>query len=193
MRNPFTQKLLLIVALLCTVVLTSCRDKIEVAQIERVATFSFSYDNLTKQFAENAYFFQGKTVLHEYEDGSSELFTRYLLTASGINDAGNTYSINIEFDLVNDGTYIGIYRPQYEKGIGGIYSFNYLENVSGNYKSYDLDPASIGEIYFRVERQNMEEKLVLGDFYAKLQNDKKPEEKIIFYEGTFKDISYVLE
>lgn len=193
MKQTLKASVLLLLVALIPFLLSSCRDKIEVARIERVATFSFSYDNLTTQFAENVSFFQGKTVVHEYTDGSSELFNRYLLTASGINKAGNTFSINIEFDLVKDGTYIGIYRPQYEKGIGGIYSFNYIENFSGTYKSYNLDPASVGEIFFRIERQNLEEKLILGDFYAQLQNDKNPTEKIIFYKGTFKDIYYVLE
>jgi hypothetical protein len=56
-----------------------------------------------------------------------------------------------------------------------------------------LDPLSLGDDFIRVERQNMEEKLVLGDFSAKLQYDQDPEEKMIFYQGTFKDLSYVLQ
>lgn len=194
MKNPFKTKMLLITAVFITAMLSSCRDEIEVFQIERLATFSFSNDNLTTQYADEVNFFQGKTVVHYYDDGSSEVFNRYLITANGNNTAGNSFTVNIEFDLVKDGDFIGIYHPQYEKSVGGIYSFNYLEKVSGNtYKSYDLDPSSLEEDFIRIERQNIDEKLVLGDFFAKLQNDPNPEEKIIFYEGTFKDLSYELE
>lgn len=193
MKNQIKIILLLITAVFITT-LSSCRDEIEVFQIERIPTFSFSYDNLTTQYADEVNFFQGKVVVHYYDDGSSEVFSRYLITANGTNTAGNSFTVNIEFDTVKDGDFIGIYRPQYEKTVGGIYSFNYVEKVSGNtYKSYDLDPLTLGDDFIRVERQNMEEKLVLGDFSAKLQYDQNPEEKIIFYQGTFKDLSYVLQ
>jgi hypothetical protein len=194
MKNPLKTKLLLILAVFSTTLLSSCRDEIEVFQISRIPTFSFSYDNLTKQYAELVNFYHGKTVVHYYDDGSSEVYSRYLISANGTNTAGKSFTVNIEFDTVKDGEFIGIYRPQYEKSVGGIYSFNYVEKVSGNtYKSYDLDPLSLGDDFIRVERQNKDEKLVLGDFFAKVQHDQNPEEKIIFYQGTFKDLSYVLQ
>jgi|GEM_PF-3012298 hypothetical protein len=193
MKNKIKIKLLLITAVFITTMFSSCRDEIEVFQIERIPSFSFSYDNLTKQYAEKVSLFQGKVVVHYYDDGSSEVFNRYLVTATGTNTAGNSYSVNIEFDLATGTNFIGIYRTEYKKGYGGMYSFNYVEKVGSTYKSYDLDPLSLGEDFVRVERQNMEEKLVLGDFFAKLQRDQNPEEKITFHEGTFKDLSYVLE
>jgi hypothetical protein len=194
MKNPLKTKLMLILAVFITTLLSSCRDKIEVFQITRIPTFSFSYDNLTSQYADEVDFYKGKTVIHYYDDGSSEVLNRYLITANGTNTAGRSFTVNIEFDTVKDGEFIGIYRPQYQKSVGGIYSFNYVEKVSGNtYKSYDLDPSSLGDDFIRVERQNMDEKLVLGDFFAKVQQDQNPNEKIIFYQGIFKDLSYVLQ
>jgi hypothetical protein len=194
MKYQLKTKLLLIIAVFSTALLSSCRDDIEVYNIQRLPVFSFSSDNLNKIFADAVYFYPGKTIIHYHNDGSSEVFKRFLLTANGTNASGNEFTVNIEIDLVNDGTYIGIYRPQYEKTVGGIYSFNYVEKVSGNtYKSYDLDPASLGDVYLRVERQNMEEKLVLGDFFAQLQNDQNAAEKLVFYQGSFKDISYVIQ
>jgi len=193
MKNPLKTKLLLILAVFSTTLLSSCRDEIEVFEIARIPTFSFSNDNLTKQYAEQVNLFQGKTVIHYYDDGSSEVFNRYLVTATGTNTAGNAFTVNIEFDLIKGSNFIGIYRPEYKKGYGGMYSFNYVEKVGNTYKSYDLDPLSLGDDFVRVERQNLDEKLVLGDFFAILQRDQNPEEKIIFYEGTFKDLSYVLE
>lgn len=185
--------MMLILTVFSMTLLSSCRDEIEVFQIARIPTFSFSNDNLTKQYAEQVDLFQGKTVVHYYDDGSSEVFNRYLVTAAGINSSGNSFTVNIEFDLLKGTNFIGIYRPGYQKGYGGMYSFNYVEKVGNTFKSYDLDPSSLGEDFVRIERQNVEEKLVLGDFFAKLQRDQNPEEKITFYEGTFKDLSYVLE
>jgi hypothetical protein len=193
MKNSFKTKLLLITLLFSAALLNSCRDEIEVFEIARVPTFSFSNDNMNTQRAEQTNVFQGKTVVHYYSDGSSEVFTRYLLTATGINTAGNGFAVNIEFDLVKGSNFIGTYRPEYKKGYGGMYSFNYVEKAGNTYKSYNLDSLSLTDDFVRVERQNMEEKLLLGDFFAKLQNDNNPVEKIIFYEGTFKDLSYVLE
>jgi len=184
---------LLLLMVLTMFLLSSCRDEIEVFQITRIPTFSFSNDNLTKQYAEKVSLFQGKVVVHYYSDRSSEVFNRYRVTATGKNTAGNEFTVNIEFDVVTGASFIGIYRPEYQKGFGGMYSFNYVEKAGNTYKSYDLDPAGFGDDFVRVERQNMEEKLVLGDFFAKLQRDVNPAEKIIFYEGTFKDLSYVLE
>jgi hypothetical protein len=193
MKNLFKTKLLLITLLFSAALLNSCRDEIEVFQISRIPTFSFSNDNLTKQYAEKVSLFQGKVVVHYYDDGSSEVFNRYLVTAVGTNTAGNEFTVNIEFDLVKGSNFIGIYRPEYQKGYGGMYSFNYVEKVGSTYKSYDLDSLSLADDFVRIERQNVDEKLVLGDFFAKLQRDVNSEEKIIFYEGTFKDLSYVLE
>jgi hypothetical protein len=193
MKKLYHSKLLLITLLFSATLLNSCRDEIEVFQIARIPTFSFSNDNMNTQRAEKVNLFQGKTVIHYYTDGSSEVFNRYLVTAAGKNTAGNEFTVNIEFDLVKGTNFIGTYRPEYKKGYGGLYSFNYVEKAGNTYKTYDLDSLSLGDDFVRVERQNMEEKLVLGDFFAKLQNEKNPEEKITFYEGTFKDLSYVLE
>jgi hypothetical protein len=193
MRYPFKTKLLLLIAVSSFTLLSSCRDEIEVFQIERVPTFSFSNDNLTTQYAEQVNLYRGKTVVHYYDDGSSEVLNRTLITAKGINTAGNSFTVNIEFDLYDDGDLIGIYRPGYQKSVGGIYSFNYVEKEGNTYKSYDLDPSGLADDFIRIERQNMEEKLVLGDFFGKLQRDVNPEEKITFYQGTFKDLVYVLQ
>jgi len=193
MRYPFKTKLLLLIAVSSFTLLSSCRDEIEVFQIERVPTFSFSNDNLTTQYAEQVNLYRGKTVVHYYDDGSSEVLNRTLITAKGINTAGNSFTVNIEFDLYDDGDLIGIYRPGYQKSVGGIYSFNYVEKEGNTYKSYDLDPSGLADDFIRIERQNMEEKLVLGDFFGKLQRDVNLEEKITFYQGTFKDLVYVLQ
>jgi hypothetical protein len=110
---------------------------------------------------------------------------------TGTNTAGKKYSISIEFDLPEQDDYVGIYKPTYVIGVGGMYSFNYLEEESPNvYKSYNLDPQALDQTYFRIQKQNTDEKLIRGDFLAKLQNDLNHSDKIVFYQGTFNDIFY---
>ncbi|MBY0435273.1 MAG: hypothetical protein K2U26_14285 [Cyclobacteriaceae bacterium] len=173
--------------------LLSCRDRLEVYRIQRLGIFSYSTDQLNTSFANAISFYRGKTVLYNYP-GQSVLYTRYLLEAKGKNQTGRNVTISIEVDLVDDGTYIDVFKPTYEIPVGGIHSFNYLEEASaGVYKSYSLDPAFLSDTYFRVQRQNQEERLILDDFLAHLQNDLSATEKLVLYEGSFKDISYVLD
>ena len=169
----------------------SCRDKIEVFSIQRLGVFSFSPDDFVTQFANDVKFYQGKQILYYYDENTSQLYTRYLLEARGTNPGGGRVIISIETDFITTNSYIGIYRPQYEVNRGGIHSFNLLnEGSNGVYKSYNMDPDLLEDTYLQVERQNIEEKLILGDFVAKLRNDLDPTDKITLYQGTFKDISY---
>lgn len=172
----------------------SCTDKIEKFELVRVSSLSFSTDGSTIQYADKIQFYSGKKVLHYYEDGSSELFNRYLMEATGKTPEGNSMIIDIEFDIATDTVFIGTYTPIYTPSVGGIYSFSYLkETAPGVWASYNLDTSDLAATFFRIKRQKDDEKLILGDFFAKLQNDKNSAEKIILYDGVFKDISYSLD
>ena len=169
----------------------SCRDKIEIFSIERLGIFSFSPDDIVTQFANDVKFYKGKQILYYYDSTTSELYTRYLLEARGTNNTGGKVIISIETDFITTNSYIGIFRPQYEINRGGIHSFNLLNEVSnGVYNSYNLDPDLLADTYFQVDRQNIDEKLILGKFVAKLRNDLDSTDKITLYQGTYKDISY---
>lgn len=171
--------------------LSSCRDKIEKFEIERLSSLSFTTDGLNIQYADETQFYKGKVALHIYDDGSSELFNRYLLEAIGKTPEGNNMIIDIEFDIHTDTSYVGMYTPVYQPQSGGIYSFSYLKETSpGVWESYNLDKSDLSSTYFRIKRQNEEEKLILGDFLAKLQSDKDSSVKIVLFDGIFKDISY---
>jgi hypothetical protein len=184
----------LLLLIFTAITLGSCHDKLESFKIQRVPVFSFSFDDLNKETASDAKFTRGKQSLHHYPTGETELYTRCLMQVNGTNKTGNKYIISIEFETIQRDSLIGIFRTDYVPGIGGIYSFTYLEEVSPNtYKSYLLDPAALNETYFRIQKQNKDEKLILGDFFAKLQNDQDPAEKLIFYQGTFIDIYYALQ
>jgi len=171
--------------------LSSCRDKIEKFEIERLSSLSFTTDGLNIHYADETQFYKGKAALHLYDDGSSELFNRFLLEAIGKTTEGNNLIIDIEFDIVSDTSYVGLYTPIYQPLTGGIYSFSFLKETSpGVWESYNLDTSDLSSTYFRIKRQNVEEKLILGDFLAKLQSDKDSSVKIVLFDGVFKDISY---
>jgi hypothetical protein len=169
----------------------SCRDKVDLFQIERQGTLSFSTDNIASQHADDVNFYKGKEVLFYYDSSGHESYTRYLLEARGKDNAGADVILSIEIDFLIDQDYIGVYRPAYEYKLGGIYSLGLMNKDSlGNYKSYRLDPEFLAEDYLQIERQSPEEKLILGKFFARLVCEQNPAEKLTLYQGIFKDISY---
>ena len=179
--------------LLMGLVIISCRDTIEAFEFERIGMFSYSTDSLNIEYADEVKFYQGKTIIYTYEDGSTEVYTRFLLEARGESLAGNEVIIDIEFDIVPDGSFIDVYRPTFQKGTGGIHSFNYLEkNEEGTYNSFSLNTTAKNETFFRIQRQHAEEFLILGDFFAQLRNDKDSTDRLTLSEGVFKDIYYKL-
>jgi hypothetical protein len=194
MKKLLMRKIFLLLMIASATWLSSCKDQLEIYHIERLGFLSFSTDNLNTQIATDVKYYQGKTTLYYYSAAKSELLTRYLLDVKGTNSSGKNYTLNIEFDVIPTKSFIGIYRTEYQETIGGIHSFTYLEEVSPKiFKSYNLDPDFLKEDFVRVKLQNTQEKLILGDFFAKLRNDQDPADKIVFYQGTFKDISYELQ
>jgi hypothetical protein len=172
---------------------TSCQDQVETFSIYRSGVFSFSRDTFVTEFANDVTFYKGASVLHTYSSTNSQVYRRLLLEAKGLNKAGKNMIIDLTIDILpNDsGKYIGVYKTDYQVDFGGIYSFSFLEETTtGVYKSYSLDPAFLSEAFFQIERQNIEEQLLLGRFFAKLQNDQDSSEKLTLYNGTFKDIHY---
>lgn len=184
-------RVVMLSVILMVATIMSCKDKLELFNITRVPSFTFSLDNLNNQTGKEVVFTRGKSTLHYYPTGEVVLYNRCLMQVSGTTTAGKKFTVSIEFDLLKQDNYIGIYKPTYVPGVGGINSFAYLEETSANvYKSYNIDPEAIDAIYFRIQKQNQSEKLILGDFLAKLRNDQNPSDKIIFYQGTFNDIFY---
>jgi hypothetical protein len=174
-----------------SLLLSSCRDKVDLFQIERQGTLSFTTDNLVTQHADEVHFFKGKQVLYYYGADTSEFYTRYLLEARGKDDKGADLTLSFEIDFLIDQDYIGVYRPAYQYNLGGIYSANLLNmDSTGFFKSYSLDPEYLAQDFLQIERQSKEEKLILGKFFFRLICDQDPAEKLTLYQGIFKDISY---
>ena len=186
-------RIILFLTLVLSSSLYSCQDELEIFEIQRLGVFSYSIDSLNTEIADDVYFYQGKTSIYEYENGISEVYTRFLLEARVTSLEGHEVIIDIEFDIIPDGDFIDIYHIEYKPNIGGIYSFSYLEKIDNDtYKSYNLDVSAASSTFLRVKRQNNDEYLILGDFFAVLQNDKDSSDKIVLSEGVFEDILYKL-
>jgi hypothetical protein len=173
--------------------LISCQNQVETFSIDRSGIFSYSRDTFVTEYANDVIFYKGESVLHIYSLVKSELYRRLLLEAKGVNMSGKKVIIDLTIDILpNDsGKYIGVYKTEYKYGFGGILSFKLLEETAlGTYKSYNLDPAYLSEAFFQIDRQNIVEQLLLGKFFAKLQNDQNSSEKLTLFNGTFKDIHY---
>lgn len=187
--RPLLHKPVMIIA--ACLMLFSCRDKIDLFEIERQGTLSFSTDNLVTQQADAVHFYKGKQVLYYYDADKYEFYNRYLLEARGKDEKGADVVLSIEIDFLIDQDYVGIYRPTYEYNLGGIYSINLLKiDSTGNFRSYSQDPEFLAEDYLQIEKQSKEEKLILGKFFFRLMNEQIPSEKLSLYQGIFKDISY---
>ncbi len=190
-QRPNSVFRLLLALIAVSLMAISCRDKVDLFQIERLGTLSFSTDNLVTQHADDVHFYRGKESLFYYDPKKYEFYTRYLLEARGKDAKGVDMILSIEADFLIDQDYIGVYRPSYEYNLGGMYSFNLMNKDSlGNFKSYSLDPAFLAQDYLQIERQSQEEKLILGKFFVRLICEQNPAEKLTLYQGTFKDISY---
>ncbi|MHC1777042.1 MAG: hypothetical protein AB9834_16700 [Lentimicrobium sp.] len=180
-----------VLILVAYLMFTSCRDKIDLFEIERQGTLSFSTDNIVTQHADDVHFYKGKQVLYYYDVDTYEFYNRYLLEARGKDDKGADVVLSIEIDFLIDQDYIGVYRPAYEYNLGGIYSINLLKiDSTGNFRSYSQDPGFLAEDYLQIEKQSQEEKLILGKFFFRLVCEQDPSEKLTLYQGIFKDIYY---
>jgi hypothetical protein len=189
--RPYLVNSQLLAFFVLSLLLSSCRDKVDLFQIERQGTLSFSTDNIVTQHADEVHFYKGKQVLFYYAPDTSEFYTRYLLEARGKDDKGADVTLSFEIDFLIDQDYIGVYRPSYEYNLGGIFSINLLNmDSTGYFKSYSLDPEFLADDYLQIERQSQDEKLILGKFFARLVCEQDPAEKLTLYQGIFKDISY---
>ena len=189
--KPIRILLQLFIVLAVSMLYYSCRDQVDLFQIQRQGTFSFSTDNLETLHADDVHFYKGKEVLFYYDSSTYEFYTRYLLEARGKDNVGAELIVSVEIDFLIDQDYIGVYRPEYQYNLGGMHSFSLINrDTLGNFKSYSLDPGFLAQDFLQIERQNKEEKLILGNFLARLVCEQDTTEKLTLFQGTFKDISY---
>ncbi len=186
-----TIKTLSLIALV-VLILAGCRSEVQSFTILRQPLITFQTDTFSTISATNSTFSGGATSVHTYPDNTQQLLRRYVLESIGRNQLGQDFWLQMEVDIVTNGQFIGVYRPTYDRTIGGLNDVRYRVRQAGRFVEYGLAPGS-NAAYVQVERQNVDERLIRGIFAATLVNlTDTTQPDIELFTGTFVDITYAL-
>ena len=173
--------------LLC---ISSCKDDPIEYSIDRVASFSFKLDTFDLVTTSDVVFYMGPSVLHDFEDSSQVLFQRISLEAHGTTPESKEYWFIVDFDTHADGNAVGLYRSIYDPENGGINEMRLIIDIGGQFVEFKSVP-NINAIFFQVDGQHTEERLMRGIFGGILFKDGDPQGQTVYIaDGAFTDINY---
>lgn len=186
----FKSGLLLIIGLTVLFHLPACKDEPFEYKLDRASAFSFKLDTFDLVTTDDVVFYLGPQVLHDFDDTSQVRFQRISLEAHGFTPSSKEYWLIVDFDTHADGDAVGIYRTQYDYEDGGINDMRLIifdNNVYIEYKAI----REVNSVYFQVEAQETDERLMKGVFGGVLYRDGNPSNQgAIISDGVFKDIYY---
>jgi len=188
----FTHKtaLLLIISLIVLFYFPSCKDEPFEYKIDRANAFSFRLDTFDIVITDEVIFYLGPQVLHVFDDSLQVLFQRISLQAHGVTPKSIEYWFIVDFDTHADGNAVGNYNSQYDYENGGIYDMRLIINDNGEYVAFKA-VQNINTVYFQVDAQRVEERIMKGIFGGVLYKDGDPSSlAAIISDGVFKDIYY---
>lgn len=173
--------------------LLSCKEEIEQFQIVRNGSMSFNV-NGEEWKATNFSITKGPLVI-KYTDkaDAGSLFHQYSLTGQGKNPDNLNFQISLVFDIKEPDQLIGAYTTKFTNENGGLERVILNQETSNNSSQYTdfqfcTTPDSLATI--TVDKQHMEEQLVLGTFKANLCSTGATPTALSITNGSFKDISY---
>jgi hypothetical protein len=168
----------------------SCKDDPIEYTIDRSSAFSFRLDTFDIVTTGDVVFYMGPSVLHVFEDSSQVLFQRISLQAHGTTPESKEYWFIVDFDTHADGNAIGLYRSIYDTESGGINEMRLIIDIGGVFVEFKSIP-DINAIFFQVDGQHTEERLMRGIFGGILFKDGDPQGQTVYIaDGAFKDIKY---
>lgn len=182
--------LLLIISLIVLFYFPSCKDEPFEYKIDRANAFSFRLDTFDVVITDDVVFYLGPSVLHVFNDTSQVLFQRISLQAHGLTPSSKEYWFIVDFDTHLDGNAIGTYRSQYEYENGGINDMRLIIDNAGELIEFKAVP-DVNAVYFQVDAQREEERIMKGIFGGVLYKDGDPaSQAALISDGLFKDIKY---
>jgi hypothetical protein len=168
----------------------SCKDEPFEYKIDRQPAFSFKLDTFDLVTTDEVVFYKGPSVVHEFEDSTQVLFQRISLQAHGVTPNSHEYWFIVDFDTQVDGDFVGIYMSEYDKEMGGINDMRLIIDYNGELLEFKVVPET-NAVYFQVEAQRDEERIMKGSFGGMLYTDGDAEsESVIISQGIYKDINY---
>jgi len=189
-NKPNAVLLLIIISLSGLLWLPSCKDDPFEYKIDRANAFSFRLDTFDVVITDDVVFFEGPPILHVFNDSTSALYKRISLQAHGFTPASTEYWFVVDFDTHLDGNAVGTYRSQYDIENGGISDMRLILGNNGELLEYKAVPA-INAVYFQVDAQRPEERIMKGVFGGILYVNGDPQNQgALITDGVFKDIKY---
>ncbi|MCU0357930.1 MAG: hypothetical protein MUE95_10145 [Cyclobacteriaceae bacterium] len=179
-----------LLVLLLTLGMLGCENEIQTFTILRQPLVTFQTDTFNTQRTSNAIFFGGATSIHTYPNNTQQSFTRFVLESRGRDNSGRDFILQIEVDVVVNGSYVGVYQPEYQPAVGGLADFRFIIREGNSFIEYGLAPGG-DQAYAQVIAQSNEERIVRGIFAATLVNRTDGTAPgIELVNGTFIDIPY---
>ncbi len=184
-------RIILFTALFFSIFCFGCSADITTVEVVRSPVITFNY-NTTFAWQSNSYSFAPVAQTVVYPQDSSlpgQLYNRYILRATGQDNAGNKLQLTITFDAVNADELIGIYTPAYTtlRGLAEVQLFNLSNN---NLSAYQLCNSSLQSAVFQIKKQKADERLITGTFQMTVCNTRDTTEQINIINGVLNDITY---
>jgi hypothetical protein len=177
-------------AIICIASFTSCKDDPIEYDIDRSSALSFRLDTFDVVTTSDVVFYLGPSVLHLFEDSSQVLFQRISLQAHGNTPDSREYWLIVDFDTHADGNALGLYRSIYDLESGGISEMRLIIDLGGVFVEFK-SVSDINAVFFQVDGQHTEERLMRGIFGGILFKDGDPQGQTVYIaDGAFTDIKY---
>lgn len=168
----------------------SCKDEPFEYDLDRASAFSFKLDTFALVTTNEVEFFMGPGVLHNFGDTAQVLFQRISLQAHGLTPSSKEYWFIVDFDTHPDGDAVGTYSTNYDPVNGGISDMRLIIKNDSLYLEYKAIQ-TLNTVYFQVDGQREEERIMKGVFGGFLYKDGNPENQAaVITDGVFKDIYY---
>ena len=184
-------KTILLLTLFSSVFFLSCSPDMTTVQVIRNPIIKFNY-NGTTAWQDNTYSFAPVTQTVVYPSDPTQpgqLYYRYILRATGQDDAGNKLELDITFDVVDANELVGVYTPAYttQRGLAQVQLFNLTDN---SLAAYSLCPDALATAQLQIQKQKEDERLITGTFEMTLCNTRDAAQKINITSGVITDITY---
>jgi hypothetical protein len=168
----------------------SCKDEPFEYVIDRQPAFSFRMDTFDIVTTDEVTIYEGPSELYIFDDSTEMLFQRFSLQAHGVTPTGKDYWFVVDFDTHATGDAVGIYRSEYDTLMGGINDMRLIIDNAGELLEFSAAP-EVNSVYFQVDAQREEERIMKGIFGGVLFKDGDSENQpAIISDGLFKDIYY---
>jgi hypothetical protein len=170
--------------------LTSCKDEPFEYKIDRVPAFTFRLDTFDIVTTTEVAFFEGPSILHNFGDTAQAIYQRISLEAHGFTPASNEYWFIVDFDTHPGDDNVGLFLSEYDFETGGINDMRLILDYNGEILEFSA-VSEMNAVYFQVEAQREEERIMKGSFGGVLyKNGDAESQSVIISSGVFQDINY---